>query len=518
MVWLIYYFVTNKNFRIQKIAAVFLLVVATFFSGKFFLNGYENKNQEALNEDAANYEKQFKVDENLPQPTIKSVKTDIQLFPRNRSYHIKGTYQLKNISGKNIKKILLNVDENMKMKNFTFKFKNQIFHPNKNVQEIILKSEMLPGETATLNFEMTYQWFPANGHQSFNAIIENGSFMRISRYYPTFGYQKDYEITDENVRKSFHLGKQSPIKKLEEPKTNPQDFVDLEMTVSTSKNQTAVGTGDFVKSWSSGERNYFHFSAKQIPLRFAVSSAVYETRKINHRGIEIEVFYHKKHAENVQHLIENAKITYDYCTENFGNYPFKKITFAEISSFTKGFNATAYPSVIFMTENGAFHADLSKQKNQDVINELAGHELSHIWWGNSQISPDDREGAPMLTETLAMYTEMMIYKKLHGKEKMLERLKVHEQIYDEEKGYSKPQPLYKVTAENPHISYSKGAIVMVKLSEILGEHQLNEIMKNFLKDYKYPQRPTTLDFLNEMYKFAPKDKVKEIDSLFKTEY
>jgi hypothetical protein len=57
--------------------------------------------------------------------------------------------------------------------------------------------------------------------------------------------------------------------------------------------------------------------------------------------------------------------------------------------------------------------------------------------GNSQIDPDDREGAVMLTETLAMYTEMMIYKKDARKKKMMERIKVHQQIFDNEKGYLK---------------------------------------------------------------------------------
>ena len=58
-----------------------------------------------------------------------------------------------------------------------------------------------------------------------------------------------------------------------------------------------------------------------------------------------------------------------------------------------------------------------------MINELAGHELSHLWWGNSQISPDNREGDIMLTETLAMYTELMLLKKMYGKQKSRRKCK-----------------------------------------------------------------------------------------------
>lgn len=171
-----------------------------------------------------------------------------------------------------------------------------------------------------------------------------------------------------------------------------------------------------------------------------------------------------------------------------------------------------------MTEDMLFHANIKADQNQDVINELAGHELSHLWWGNSQIDPDDREGAVMLTETLAMYTEMMIYKKMHGKEKTMERIKVHQQIFNNEKGLSENQPLYKVSGENTHISYSKGAVVMVKLSELIGEDKVNAALKSFLLHNQYPKKPTTLDLLEEFYKVSPNDEaMKKIYNLFSSE-
>lgn len=215
------------------------------------------------------------------------------------------------------------------------------------------------------------------------------------------------------------------------------------------------------------------------------------------------MLYHPGHEENVEHLLKNAKLTLDYCINNFGPYPYQSISFAEVSSFTKGFAATAYPATIFMTEDMIFHANIKADKKQDVINELAGHELSHLWWGGNQIAPDEREGAAMLTETLAMYTEMMLYKKMYGKTNMMERVKVHQQIYDAEKGFYPKLPLHKVLPDYTHISYSKGAIVMVQLSELIGEAKVNEALKNLLVAYKYPQpKPTASDFISEVLKVS----------------
>ncbi len=104
----------------------------------------------------------------------------------------------------------------------------------------------------------------------------------------------------------------------------------------------------------------------------------------------------------------------------------------------------------------------------------------------------------MLTESLAMYTEMMLYKENYGEAAMKKQLEIHKQIYQSEKGLYKEQPLYKVTPENTHISYSKEAIVIVKLSEEIGEQRLNKILKCFLAKYRYPQRPSTLNFLDEL--------------------
>jgi len=510
-------FIKNKKWNVRQIIFTVILLSIGIFTGNSFMNGYIPQNENERLVRSAQYEKNFKHYENLAQPTIIDINTEILLYPSENSYKIYGKYQLVNQTGKPIRKILINFHPNLKIESAVFNTNYESKKIDEEVTEIYLKKSLQPGETAILSFKISYHWSAVNGHDSFNSIVENGSFMRISRYFPTFGYQATNEIEDEGKRTEFKLGKQSELKKLEAPEVVKKDFINLDMLVSTERDQTAVGTGVLTEHFVKNKRNYFRYKAENIPLRFAVSSAKYQIKTTLYKGLTINIFYNEKHHENVTHLIENAKITLDYCTQNFGKYPFKTVNFAEVSSFTKGFAATAYPSSIFMTEDMLFHANINSDQNQDVINELAGHELSHLWWGNSQIDPDDREGAVMLTETLAMYTEMMLYKKMHGKEKMMEKIKVHQQIFDNEKGLSEIQPLYKVMGENTHISYSKGAVVMVKLSEIIGEDQVNKALKNFLLQNQYPKKPTSLDLLKEFYTVSPNEKVKKkVDVLFRS--
>jgi hypothetical protein len=511
------YLVKKTNRRWQVWMMLIGSVSISSYTGIKLLDGYKPKREIAVLTAQANYETQYRKYSNRPQPTVTNIITTVDLFPEENAYHIKGTYTLENKTNSNIDSILVNFANDFKIESATLQIADEIITVKDQYQILALQKSLLPNQKATFHFNISYQWKAVNSHQSFNAIVENGSFMRISRYYPHFGYVLENEIGDEAIRKKYKLGAMSANTRFDAPKTANDDFITLDMTISTSGNQTALGVGELTKSWKQQNRNYFQYKTDDpIPFRFAVSSAKYAIKKETYKGKSFEIYYHPTHAENVDHLMNNARLTMDYCETNFGNYPFKTVRFAEVSGFTSGFAATAYPATIYMTENMVFHSNIKADKQQDVINELAGHELSHLWWGNNQINPDDRDGSAMLTETLAMYTEMMLLKKMYGKEKMLDRIKMHLDIYSFSKGFSIEQPLYKVQAGETHISYSKGAVVMYLLSELIGEQKVNEVLRSFIEKHKFPNpKPVSTDFLTELYRLTDPSVHSKIDTLFK---
>jgi ABC-2 type transport system permease protein len=513
--FLLYHWIKFRSKRIIIIAAVLFCIIIALISSSIYLDGYIPKDKEKQIAERIFYEKKYRKYQNIAQPVIKKVTTRIDLFPEKRTYHIYGKYIIRNMETQSIDSFLLNIPEDFEIKSLTYHYKNETLSIDKPISELLLKESVQPQDSASLEFELTYKWSAVNGHNPFNVIISNGSFMRVSRYFPQFGYDEEKEISDIHIREQHELGRATSIKLLEAPMTVTDNFIDLDMTISTLQTQTAIGTGELKKHWQDKERNYFNYRAKAIPFRFALSSAEYKIKHVQHKDINIAVFYNPLHGSNVNHLIENTKLTLDYCIDNFGSYPFNSVTFAEVSSFTQGFAGTAYPGVIFMTENMTFNTNLEKGNNQDVINELAGHEVAHFWWGTNQIDPDYREGHAMLTESLAMYTEMMIYKKMYGKEKMLERLAIHRQIYNAEKGFNKEIPLIKARDGQSYLSYSKGALVFVKLSELIGEKKLNTALRSFLLKYKYPNsKPVSTNLLDEILAVTDKAHHKKTRTLF----
>jgi ABC-2 type transport system permease protein len=497
--------------------SVIILCITGYFAAQRFSAHYQKVPVQQQVEQAVAYEKKFRQFQTLPQPVITKVTTTIELYPGKESYTIHGRYILKNISDTPVQQVLVNFHPDLAVEQAIYQQGDQRIALKEKVTAIVLSKPLTAGDTATLDFSLTYQWYAVNGHASLNAIMEDGSFMRISRYYPQFGYQANYELSNEKDRKQYALGTATSEKKLEDPRTY-HSFIELDMTIGTTLHQAAIGTGELVAQWEDKQRRYFQYRpAMHVPFRFAIASAAYAVRTDSFEQIPIRIFYQPLHHENVQALMNNIKATLAYCQANFGPYPFRSLSFAEVSSFTKGFAATAYPGVIFMTENLVFQANIRADRQQDVINELAGHEIAHFWWGTQSITPDDREGAAMLTESLAMYTEMMVYKKVHGAAKMKERLQVHQQIYDATKGFSTPQALYKVSADNTPVSYSKGALVMVQLSELIGEDKVNAALRRFLQAHQYPQpAPVSTDLIEAFLQVSDAAQHKAIKGLFET--
>ena len=151
-----------------------------------------------------------------------------------------------------------------------------------------------------------------------------------------------------------------------------------------------------------------------------------------------------------------------------------------------------------------------------MINQLAGHELSHEWWGSAQMSPEVKEGGWVMTETLAKYTESMLLLHAQGPVALRRTIKEHLDQYASLRSFSGETALYKTTYETPHLPYDKGAVVMYHLHQLIGEKAINKALHNLLKNHSYPMAPPdTEDLLNELYKVSDAEQQVKIDEWFK---
>jgi ABC-2 type transport system permease protein len=498
----------------QQLFCLSLPLIVCILTGIYIYKQASSTNAYVELDYRESYEQLYRKFKDINQPVVVSVKSKIDLYPGRRAYQVAGRYLLKNEGATPISELLVNWDVNLKVESVTYQAGSYSESLSTKTGIVKLKKPLLPGDSAALGFLFSYTWNGFTGHQSFNAIVQNGTFIRISNYFPCFGYQPDMEISSPSERRKRHLGHTSSLVKLEAPR-GKNKFIDLDMTISAPIGQTVIGVGNLASQWQSKDRNYFQYvSGMPIPFRFGISAADYQVQKVYYKGIDVQVYYDSKHFENVKHLINNAERTLDYCRANFGPYPYKTIRFAEVSAFTDGFAGTAYPATIFMTEHLLFHDKLNTDRGQDVINELAAHELSHQWWGNGQLAPDEREGSKLLTETLAMYTELMLARRYLSARAVEEKLAVHKDIYLNERGFTIESPLYKVKPEDTHLYYDKGIVVMGKLTDLIGEEKVNKALKNLLQKHTYPSPPPiATDLLRELYNVSDTSQYVKINDL-----
>lgn len=507
-----------KKVKLKSFQLLILPLIALFLSGFLIAKNYHKSSKADQLTWQQQYEEKYKLYQKKPQPTITDVKTTIELFPKKNSYTVKGNYVLVNKTQFEITEILISTSNEISWNAIT---SSQLILEKKDVEfgQYLFKTKqtMSPNDSIAISFDFEYKIEPINNHQSFNAIVENGSFMRISNYFPKIGYNLENEIGDELERKNRNMRLQDALTKIDAPLENPYnyEFINFDAIISTEANQTAISVGDLVDNYSKNNRNYFHYKAENIPFRFAVSSAEYAIQKSKYNGINIELFYEPKHNQNISHLMKSIRNTMQYCETNFGKYPYKTIRFAEISSYTKGFAGTAYPASVFINEK-QFHIKLDQKEGFDIINELAGHELSHQWWGNAQLNPDYREGSGLLTETLAQYTRLMMHKKERGENKMLEMVNLYKNMYDSEKAFSGEEALFNSSPSNANVIYNKGLVKMYELYLLIGEEKINLALKNLLAKYKFPFQPaTSLNLVEEFKLVSDKNEYKKIEDLFK---
>ncbi len=507
----------GKSLLIFSIVAIGTLLTSAsyIFYQNNILHPMLSKNQE--HQWMQDYERAYRKYASMPQPIVNSVQTQIDLYPKEHRYEVKGSYWLQNKTAAPMDSFLLYFTNESEKQNVQIdvakllsqdkKFGHSLYRFNK---------PLAPLDSFRIDFSFSYHWSGFKGHRSFNAIVENGSFMRISNYFPALGYQSDNEIEDEKTRTERGMGKATVLPEPEDS-TGSNHFIYLDMQLSTSGDQTAIGVGELVKQWKSNGRNYFQYSIGQpVPFRFAVSSAAYATRKDNYNGKPLEIYYHPAHSENVDSVIAGAKRTLAYCEKNFGPYPFRSIRFAEISSFTKGVAGTAYPASIFMTEDMVFHTNNSHSKMVNAIGELTSHELAHQWWGGNLLQPAHKKGRSVMTETLAMYTELMLNKQVADSSAILRSVKMYKEMYFSEAGFSKETALYKAGPGETFLNYYKGVVVMYQLQLLLGEEKVNLALKSLLAKHAYPLQPAgTPDLIHELKAMSDPQQQVMIDELFK---
>ena len=503
----------------QKISFSFLIIVLLSFGSAVFYN--LNIVSDYLTTDRSlefreQYEKKFKLYEDLVRPYSISRKTEVAIFPEERRYTIKADYVLKNGGEQPITKVF--VTQRLPLETIAIENANLVTHDSVyGIYIFQFEKPLQPNHTAGYNFELKHHH---KGYEEDKTIVNNGTYITHTNFEPILGYSSGLEITDKVEREKRNLPKRE-VKIISDEHIALEDFnnekTDFETIVSTSSKQTALSSGNLVKKWAENNRNYFHYKTKNkvIPM-IAYFSADYKTKKVDYKGISIEQYFDEAHSFNIEDIENSTKRTIDYCEENFGDYAFDHIRIAEVPSHWS-FGGFAHPGMISMVEDRLYLMDVSQEETFNLVAKRVIHEVAHQYWGHT-LSAKPVAGGSILIEGFAKYTEAVVMEKMFGKRAVYELSENARRRYFSGRSYATDlePPVYKVLGQG-YISYGKSLNVMLALRDLIGEEQVNRVLKKITDTYRNSDtlEANTIEFLDLVYNVTPKEHHHLIDDWFK---
>ncbi len=470
----------------------------------------------------AHYEKSYRQYKDLPQPTITSVRADVDIYPDERRLKIRGRYELRNTHATPVES--LHVYLNPEVSEFHFEFgaaELGVDDAKVGYRIYRLASPIAPGEMREFAFDLEYRTQGFTNDSSPGIVIHNGTFFDNAQVFPLFGYNEGAQLVDRAERRKRGLGDVPRVPKLEDEAARRynfigrNDWIDFETTVSTNADQIALAPGYLQREWEENGRRYFHYKMDQPMMPyFCFLSADWEVARGMWRDVPIEVYYDKRHAYNVQRMIEATQKSLEYYSREFSPYQHKQVRILEFPRYRQF--AQSFANTIPFSESIGFIADIEDPENIDYVFYVTAHEIAHQWWGH-QLMGANVQGAGMLSESLSQYAALMVMENEYGRDNMRRFMKYELDRYLSGRGSEliEEQPLMRVENQ-PYIHYSKGSLVFYRLRDELGEDALNRTLARYLADKAFQQPPytTTAEFLEYLRADAPAEKHALIDELF----
>ncbi|WP_420574420.1 ABC transporter permease/M1 family aminopeptidase [Kordia sp.] len=509
------------------IGILFICTTSFVYYNTQILNSYHSETEIEDMQEA--YEKKYKKYEGILQPKITNIDYDVAIYPKERNVIADAKIIIQNKRNQPIDSLHYSLIHFMSfgaqgMIPHKSNWKKTVTIPNAKLvyndsilgyQIFKLHTPLQPNETMQIMLETSYTSQGFENSVSNIRVVENGTFFDSNEILPIFGYEPYNEISDVHHREERGLAKHEGMKPMEDAHATTEnyitrsmsDWVNISTKISTSSDQIAVSPGTLEKQWTENERSYFEYKNDHASLNFTnFMSARYEIARKKWNGIDIEVYYHKTHAYNIDMMLAAVEKSLTYYTKNFGPYFHKQARIVEIPRYYNF--AQAFPGTMPYTEGGGFITNLSNVDDYNIIYSTIAHEMAHQYWAH-QVIGANVQGATMLSESFAEYSALMVMKKeVKDPIKMKELLKYDFERYlrgrSAEEGEEKP--LYTVEDQG-YIHYGKGSLVLYALQEYIGEDNVNKALRDFLKTYAYKEvpYPTTIDFLAYLEPQIPND-------------
>jgi len=203
------------------------------------LNAHESTSE--LMRWRADYEKQYKRYEQMPQPRIERVEANVALYPKEQRAHVRGRYLLVNDTKRPVSRVLVSTRRQAKDVRLALtgtrtsqrddRFGHQWFD---------LAPPLAPGQRAYLSFDLTHEQRGFEDGDTDYSIVENGTYLTNLRALPMIGYRGGYEMREDVDRRKYGL----PPRR--ESEAVADNWVTSDIMLSTGHDDGALAVEDVI--------------------------------------------------------------------------------------------------------------------------------------------------------------------------------------------------------------------------------------------------------------------------------
>jgi ABC-2 type transport system permease protein len=462
--------------------------------------------------------------EDMAGPIITDIKFNINLRPNDRQADVIGSYVIQNQTGAPLKRMIARMPKRASVERATLSLQNATKEkdwPEFDVTLYRFDVPMAPGEKRVLNFQTTYGRKGFTNDRGQHRVVANGTFISNEALAPILRVSRSDWMTDATKRRKYGLDPRERPIKLGDPKGDAHHYfrpdshwVNADITVTTTEDQIPVAPGYLVSESKAAGRITRRF-VSQAPIHnfFSIQSARYNVRRsqveIAGKPVAVELYYHPTHTRNLEAMENATHAALSMFSERFSTYQFQQFRILEFPAYSAIAQSFAN-TVPFSEDIGWLQANRDPNKI-DLVTLVTAHEVAHQWFAHQFIGAD-KQGATMLSESLAEYAGLLVVEKLLGPSQVRKFLQYEQARYLGGRGTDSLEELPLVQVENqPYIHYHKGALVMYFLRNELGEEVINSTIRKLIDRFAFKPAPypTSADFVTILRAEVGSDPIKQ---------
>lgn len=467
---------------------------------------------------AADYETKYRTYFGRPVPQPTSFDLAVDVFPAERRVEVRGTAELVNDGEAPIGEVLVLLNPNVVVNLFELGTASLV-EADANVRGAYVyrfDPPLPPGETVQMTWDLSRRNRGFRNLTDNVEVVENGTFLEGADLMPVLGYNPELELESAAMRRRLGMGPRVSLPKLEDAATQQEErygrklYANVHVVASTSPDQIAISSGDLVREWTLDGRRYFEYRTPEpVFPAIMLASARYAVARDSWNGIDVAIYYHPEHPYGVQTMLETARAGLEYYSEAYGAYPLNALRVLEYPRYrTFGrpyVGGIAYPEMIGTV--GRFPSG--------AMEFGVAHELAHYWWGGRVRTPHLQ--GQRLNEALASYSALRLIENAKGPSAVHRELALaqHQYLSSRSRGlYAEELPV--IRTEFAGIAYSKGALALYALHDIIGADKMDRALSRFVEKFgdKPPPFATSLDLVAELRAAAGEEHQALITDLF----